>query len=208
MIADRRADARGARVPLLLCTATATHFTSLNSEWERGLGWTKEQLMSRPAADFIHPNDRDRTLSEAAKIGWPGYEVVNFENRFRASGGQWRRLRWSAQADGASWMAVAIDVTDEGPLEPPALAAGGAAHHLGVLAARVGVAVVCLVALLVAVRGIGSSSATGPAAEKQELLPHMFGPLDGGGLTYTLGHQEHHPPAMLGPRWGSVRPRG
>ena len=40
-----------------------------------------------------------------------GYEVVNFENRYRARGGGWRWLRWSARSDGEVWFAVAFDIT-------------------------------------------------------------------------------------------------
>ena len=46
----------------LLCTVNSDgYFTSLNSGWERVLGWTREELMSRPVVDFIHPSDRQRT---------------------------------------------------------------------------------------------------------------------------------------------------
>lgn len=225
MIAGGQLEVRGTTVPLLLCTATSTQFTSLNSEWERVLGWTQQELTSRPFADFIHPNDRDRTLAEAAKVGLPGYEVVNFENRFRARGGRWRRLRWTARADGANWVAVAMDVTDETQVEtqpapavragpvvsgppiagspaPPALDRRARDWDLRLIAVWTGFVAVCLLALVLAVRGIGSSSATGTPgiAEPRELLPHMFGPVDRAGPLYTLGPTAQHPPAMLGPR--------
>jgi PAS domain S-box-containing protein len=98
----------------LLCTVnSAGYFTSLNSGWERVLGWTRDELMSRPISDFVHPADRVRTTQEMAKVSRPDYEVVNFENRYRASGGTWRWLRWSARADGETWFAVAFDITEE-----------------------------------------------------------------------------------------------
>jgi PAS domain S-box-containing protein len=102
----------------LLCTVDSDgYFTSLNSGWERVLGWTREELMSRPVIDFIHPSDRARTGEEMSKVTRPDYEVVNFENRYRARGGGWRWLRWSARADGQMWFAVAFDVTDEKEVE-------------------------------------------------------------------------------------------
>jgi PAS domain S-box-containing protein len=98
----------------LLCTVNSDgYFTSLNSGWERVLGWTREELMSRPIADFVHPADRERTAEEMSKVSLPDYEVVNFENRYRARGGGWRWLRWSARADGQTWFAVAFDITEE-----------------------------------------------------------------------------------------------
>ena len=102
----------------LLCTVnSAGYFSSLNSGWERVLGWTRDELMSRPAVDFIHPSDRRRTVEEMSKVSRPDYEVVNFENRYRARGGGWRWLRWSARADGGTWFGVAFDVTAEKEVE-------------------------------------------------------------------------------------------
>jgi PAS domain S-box-containing protein len=98
----------------LICSANALgYFTSLNSGWARVLGWTKEELMSRPFTDFVHPTDRSRTLEQTAKLTLPGYRLVNFENRFRAKGGRWRWLRWSARSDGETWFGVAFDVTED-----------------------------------------------------------------------------------------------
>jgi PAS domain S-box-containing protein len=109
----------------LLCTVNSDgYFTSLNSGWERVLGWTREELMSRPVVDFIHPSDRQRTAEEMAKVSHADYEVVNFENRYRARGGGWRWLRWSARADGETWFSVAFDITEEKEVE---------AHLRGVL---------------------------------------------------------------------------
>ena len=98
----------------LLCTGDRRgYFTSLNLSWERLLGWTREELMSRPFIDFVHPSDRAPTIKEAEKLGRADYEVVNFENRYRARGGTWRWLRWSARSDGETWFAVAFDITGE-----------------------------------------------------------------------------------------------
>ena len=112
---DARADRFGFHIERdLLCTVnSAGYFTSLNSGWEGVLGWTREELMSRPVTDFIHPADRARTAEEMSKVTRPDYQVVNFENRYRARGGGWRWLRWSARADGETWFAVAFDITEE-----------------------------------------------------------------------------------------------
>src|SRR5207248_2884991 len=97
----------------LLCAAdTNGFFTSLNGGWERVLGWSSEELMSRPFIDFVHPSDRDRTLEETGRVARAGHEIVDFENRYRARGGEWRWLRWSARSDGKTWFAVAFDVTE------------------------------------------------------------------------------------------------
>jgi EAL domain-containing protein (putative c-di-GMP-specific phosphodiesterase class I) len=69
--------------------------------------------MSRPFIEFVHPDDVERTAREARKVTRPDSEVVDFENRYRCKGGGWRWLRWSARSDGATWFAVAFDVTEE-----------------------------------------------------------------------------------------------
>jgi PAS domain S-box-containing protein len=97
----------------LLVTMNADgYFTSLNVAWERVLGWSREELMSRPFVDFVHPDDIERTAREAQKVNLPDYEIVDFENRYRRKDGGWRWLRWSARSDGETWFAVAFDVTD------------------------------------------------------------------------------------------------
>jgi PAS domain S-box-containing protein len=97
----------------LLVTVNADgYFTSLNVAWERVLGWSREELMSRPFIDFVHPDDVERTARETQKVNRPDYEIVDFENRYRTKEGDWRWLRWSARSDGETWFAVAFDVTD------------------------------------------------------------------------------------------------
>jgi PAS domain S-box-containing protein len=97
----------------LLCTADARgYFITLNQAWENVLGWTREELLSRPYIELVHPDDRERTAAEAAKVTQADYHVVNFENRFRTRDGSYRWLRWSARSDGETWFAVAFDVTD------------------------------------------------------------------------------------------------
>jgi EAL domain-containing protein (putative c-di-GMP-specific phosphodiesterase class I) len=63
--------------------------------------------------DFVHPADRERTVAELSNVGHRDYQVVNFENRYRARGGGWCWLRWSARSDGETWFAVAFDVTED-----------------------------------------------------------------------------------------------
>jgi PAS domain S-box-containing protein len=97
----------------LLCTADADgYFTSLNTAWERVLGWSREELMARPFIDFVHPEDVERTIEATAMVSQPDYELVDFENRYRTREGGWRWLRWSARSDGVTWFAVAFDVSD------------------------------------------------------------------------------------------------
>jgi PAS domain S-box-containing protein len=89
-------------------------FKRLNPAWERQLGWTVEELLARPYADFIHPEDVERTLAEAARLAEPGTETLDFELRFAARDGSWRWLLLSAHGvlEEEAIYVVAKDFTD------------------------------------------------------------------------------------------------
>jgi diguanylate cyclase (GGDEF)-like protein/PAS domain S-box-containing protein len=102
----------------LLATVGADgHFMHVNPAWERALGWTQAELAGRCASDLVHPADRQRRESVSAHVGEPGYEIVDFEHRFRHGEGGWRWLSWSACSDGSVWYVVAKDVTDRRRLD-------------------------------------------------------------------------------------------
>jgi PAS domain S-box-containing protein len=70
------------------------HFTRVNPAVEQVLGYTEEELLTRPYVDFIHPDDRERTAAEAASIG-QGRTTLSFENRFLRKDGSYRVLEWT-----------------------------------------------------------------------------------------------------------------
>ena len=73
------------------------YFKRLNPAWERTLGFTVAEMLAEPFLSFVHPDDRDRTTAEAAKLG-TGSETVLFENRYRCKDGLYKWLQWSAIA--------------------------------------------------------------------------------------------------------------
>src|SRR5919206_3953763 len=107
----------GLSTDLLATAGPDGRFKQLGSAWEATLGWTKEELTSKPFLEFVHPHDRKRTAEVSANIGVAGYELVDFENRFLHRDGSWRWLLWSARSDGETWYAVAKDVTERKRLE-------------------------------------------------------------------------------------------
>ncbi|MFY9729045.1 MAG: GAF domain-containing protein, partial [Candidatus Acidiferrales bacterium] len=62
------------------------YFKRLNPSWEQTLGISREELLSRPYVEFIHPDDREITRKEAQKIV-DGAVTFSFENRFRRGDG-------------------------------------------------------------------------------------------------------------------------
>jgi PAS domain S-box-containing protein len=70
------------------------YFKRLNPAWE-SLGFTIEELLSRPFIDFVHPDDRQSTIDEVQGIHL-GKESIHFENRYRCRDGSYRWLLWNA----------------------------------------------------------------------------------------------------------------
>lgn len=83
----------------LLCIAHFSgSFKRLNPAWETTLGFSREELQSRPMFDFVHPEDLQRTLNQN-RIVRSGGQALGFENRYRCKDGSYRWLLWNATAD-------------------------------------------------------------------------------------------------------------
>ena len=74
------------------------YFEELNPAWERTLGYTPEELRSRPIVDFVHPDDQEMTLIEAGNLT-DGVRTVSFQNRYRTADGDYRWLEWNVHPD-------------------------------------------------------------------------------------------------------------
>lgn len=82
--------------PDLLCVAGFDgYFKQVNSAWSKVLGYSERELVKRPYIDFVHPDDVEATLREAAKLT-QGIPLVVFENRYRCKDGSYRWLQWTA----------------------------------------------------------------------------------------------------------------
>jgi PAS domain S-box-containing protein len=88
------------------------YFTRVNPAWERVLGHSAETLCSVPFIDFVHPDDREKTVAETVALA-DARDTVGFRNRYRAADGSYRWLEWSASSSPAEGVihAVARDVT-------------------------------------------------------------------------------------------------
>ncbi|MEW6347705.1 MAG: PAS domain S-box protein [Thermodesulfobacteriota bacterium] len=98
----------------LLCVAGLDgFFKHVNPAWAITLGWTEEELLSRPWTEFVHPDDRPATESARTKL-IAGTEVCAFENRYLTKDGTYRWLSWNSfpVPDEECVYAVARDVTE------------------------------------------------------------------------------------------------
>jgi PAS domain S-box-containing protein len=86
----------------------------VNASWTRTLGWTEAELLSRPSAEFLHPDDRPATLAarERLKAGAPLDHLVN---RYLCKDGSYRWFEWRSVAhlDRGLVYGAARDVTEQ-----------------------------------------------------------------------------------------------
>jgi PAS domain S-box-containing protein len=71
-------------------------FKVLNPAWEKNLGWSMEELTSKPWLEFVYPDDRDMTYSVKIQKLDNGYEAVQFENRYLCKDGSIKWLSWNS----------------------------------------------------------------------------------------------------------------
>jgi len=111
--------------PDALCTAGFDGYLKrINPAWTDLLGYSEQELLSRPAMEFVHPDDRAAT-AEAMRRIQAGEAVVSFENRYRRRDGSHRWLQWRARqvAERQILYAFARDVTEEKRIESELAAA-------------------------------------------------------------------------------------
>jgi PAS domain S-box-containing protein len=103
----------------LLCIAgTDGYFKHVNPAFETVLGYKPDELLSRAFVEFVHPDDREQTLS-VLQSQTEGLPVLDFQNRYLAKDGQYRWLAWRAAPPTGTGLiyAVARDITEQKEIE-------------------------------------------------------------------------------------------
>jgi serine/threonine-protein kinase len=72
-------------------------FKQVNRNFSRVLGFSSEELLSTPFLEFVHPDDREQTQLQVAKLS-QGIPVVRFENRYRDRVGGYKWFEWAAKS--------------------------------------------------------------------------------------------------------------
>src|SRR5258708_7164781 len=67
----------------------------VNPAWERTLGFTNEELFSRPYLEFVYPDDRPGVTQELLRLQ-QGKEITAFEMRCRCRDGAVKWTLWNA----------------------------------------------------------------------------------------------------------------
>jgi PAS domain S-box-containing protein len=99
-------------IDLLCYLDFSGYFKRINPAWETTLGFTRDELMSQRFIEFVHPDDRERTLDKNRSVR-DGGQARHFENRYRCKDGSYRWLLWNSTPDVDRQViyAVARDIT-------------------------------------------------------------------------------------------------
>jgi len=100
--------------PDLVCIAGKDgYFKKVNPAVINKLGYTADELFSRPVSSFIHPDDLELTSRERGKL-LQGKTLLNFQNRYRAKNGTVIWLEWTSVflPDKEIVFAIAKDITE------------------------------------------------------------------------------------------------
>jgi len=85
--------------PNLLCIAGYDgYFKRINPSVSKLLGYTEEELFSRPINDFVYEDDKERT-SEARKNLHKNEPLLQFENRYVKKNGEIVWLSWTSMPE-------------------------------------------------------------------------------------------------------------
>jgi PAS domain S-box-containing protein len=98
----------------LICVAGLDgYFKQVNKAWTDVLGYTKDELLTQPWINLVHPDDREASIAEASKV-FQGHKTMRFRNRCRAKDGSFRWILWTAAApaDGQFFYGTGRDITE------------------------------------------------------------------------------------------------
>jgi PAS domain S-box-containing protein len=83
----------------------------INHQYEKVLGYTKDELLQKSFLDFVHPDDINATVEATQKLAH-NLPVINFTNRYICKNGKTIILEWYASVKDNLIYASAIDLTE------------------------------------------------------------------------------------------------
>lgn len=100
--------------PVLVCVAGLDgYYKQVNAAFERVLGYTEEESLSRPFIEFIHPDDHPAAHAHMRRLA-AGEVLVNFEDRNICKDGSYRWVAWTVVPvpDKGIVYGIGYDITD------------------------------------------------------------------------------------------------
>ena len=94
------------------------YLKEINPMWSKILGWSDEELLSKPWIEYVHSDDIENTLNAGKQLG-EGKKVIQFDNRYLCKDGSYRWISWNSypDVDSKKIFAVARDITDRKDIE-------------------------------------------------------------------------------------------
>ncbi|MBN2613470.1 MAG: PAS domain S-box protein [Bacteroidales bacterium] len=98
-------------VDLLCITDNEGTLIKVNPQWPKTLGYNLAELEGKKITEFIHPEDKDKTLAifNNTKIGNISHIYIN---RYKSKDGLYKVLEWESCRYGKLWYSTAHDVTE------------------------------------------------------------------------------------------------
>ncbi|MCX5973510.1 MAG: ATP-binding protein, partial [Coprothermobacterota bacterium] len=89
------------------------YFKQLNPAFASTLGFSRDELLSKPFLEFVHPEDRPAMLAATEQLS-TGQALTRFANRYACKDGSYRWLSWTIHPDPQEQLlyAVAHDITE------------------------------------------------------------------------------------------------
>ena len=82
------------------CIATPDgYFSKINAAFTRILGYTEEELLRQPFLDFVHPEDKEKTIKVLSDINMKSANIKFFRNRYKCKNGSYIWLSWNSIPD-------------------------------------------------------------------------------------------------------------
>ncbi len=103
----------------MLCIAGLDgYFKLINSAFERMLGYSKDELFSKPFYEFLHPDDLEGNVSEVRRLK-DGENLTYCEHRYICKDGSNKWLSWTSITDVDEGLVygIAKDITERKELE-------------------------------------------------------------------------------------------
>ena len=95
---------------LLGIVGTDGYFRRVNPAFERILGYTAQELCTRPVIEFLHPEDVAKT-SQGIRTLAAGTPRIASQNRYRCKDGAFRWFSWNTTPLGDLLYTVGRDIT-------------------------------------------------------------------------------------------------
>ncbi len=99
-------------VDMLCIVGFDGYLKQVNPAWENTLGWPSKELLTKPFIEFIHPDDRQKTIDAVKRLSG-GEVITSFDNRYLCKDGSYKWIAWSSfpLLDEECIFGVARDIT-------------------------------------------------------------------------------------------------